>query len=503
MTQAVAARNMGDDFQARLFWLHAALLLQPGSPVRRVGFEIGPKAFDDVYVEYEPSRPPQDHRGHPVLREYFQCKCHVRPGEFGYADLADAAFINAKTQSFLQRAHAAQLGHAPEGRGVRLKLVTNWRLKPDDPLAKLILMQWHALDVDGLFDGTTDASASGRIRKAWREHLNVGDTDLQLVAQILGITQRLESAADVRDRLNDRFAAVGMIQVPPSEAGFFYDDLIAKLHAQKRSDFDRDSFRAMCETEQLIDKNRGKHPVTIGVRSFMHPIDDLASRCDRTLNLVPHFDGRYIRDAAHWNDVVFPELRTFVLEEARATDSLRLLLDTHVSLAFGVGTILNVKSGKAIEIEQRTGGSRFWSPQDEPYDADWPGFAFAEEPVNGGTGDEIAIAISLTHDTAPDVRHYLANLPAVGKLVIAQLTSGPSGISVKCGHHAFLLAESVAARLRAVAAGSKRTHIFMAAPNGFAFFLGQNQISFGASSIYEFDFEGKRGRTYSLGLSVD
>jgi hypothetical protein len=43
----------------------------------------------------------------------------------------------------------------------------------------------------------------------------------------------------------------------------------------------------------------------------------------------------------------------------------------------------------------------------------------------------------------------------------------------------------------------------MAAPNGFAFFLGQNQAVLGASSVYEFDFEGKRGKSYRLGLSVD
>jgi hypothetical protein len=33
-----------------------------------------------------------------------------------------------------------------------------------------------------------------------------------------------------------------------------------------------------------------------------------------------------------------------------------MILDTHVSLAFGVGAILNVKSGKVIEIEQRAAG---------------------------------------------------------------------------------------------------------------------------------------------------
>ena len=47
MTQAVTVRRDGDTFQARLFWWHAARLLDPKSPIVRVGFETGPKSFDD------------------------------------------------------------------------------------------------------------------------------------------------------------------------------------------------------------------------------------------------------------------------------------------------------------------------------------------------------------------------------------------------------------------------------------------------------------------------
>src|SRR5690242_1032279 len=117
MTQAVVARQQGDNFQARLFWLNAALLLDPASGVTRVAYEAGPKAFDDVLVEYDADRAPQDHKGARYIRDHMQCKWHVRPGEFGYSDLADPAFSNAQSNSFLQRAHAAQRIHAPDGTG--------------------------------------------------------------------------------------------------------------------------------------------------------------------------------------------------------------------------------------------------------------------------------------------------------------------------------------------------------------------------------------------------
>lgn len=501
MTQAVVARQQGDNFQARLFWLHAALLLDPASGVVRVAYEIGPKAFDDVLVEYDPERAPQDHTGARYLRDHMQCKWHVRPGDFGYAELVDPAFSNAQSLSFLQRAHGAQVAHAPEGVGARFKLVTNWGLRRDDPLMRIVLNQWHALDLERLFDGTTDASAMGKVRRAWREHLGLSDAELRHVARTLGITHRPDSGQDLRDRLNDRLGVVGLIRVPPSEAGFFYDDLVTKLHAQGRNDFDRDSFREMCTSEQLFDADRERDPVSIGVRSFMHHIDNLEARCGTILNLVPHFMGRFIRDEAAWNTTIFPELEAFVLKAARENDHLRVILDAHVSLAFGVGAILNVKSGKTIAIEQRTGGRRWWSADDLPADPAWPRFDFDVEVV--GEGADTAIAASLTHDVSPAVRTFVKGLPTVGRILHARLPE--SGRSVHGGHHARLLAESLLARMRASSGpGTQRPtgHLFISGPNAFAFFLGQNQPALGSTVIYEWDFEGEWDGTYRPGLRL-
>jgi hypothetical protein len=117
MAQAVVARRQGDDFQARLFWLHAARLLDPAGDVASVAYETGPKAFDDVLVSYDPARAPQDHAGSLLVRDHLQCKWHVRPDEFGYAELIDPAFSGAQAVSFLQRARDAQQQHAPNGLG--------------------------------------------------------------------------------------------------------------------------------------------------------------------------------------------------------------------------------------------------------------------------------------------------------------------------------------------------------------------------------------------------
>ncbi|MGJ4957722.1 SAVED domain-containing protein [Bradyrhizobium sp. HKCCYLRH2015] len=501
MTQAVAVRSQGDDFQARMFWFFAAQLLVPEKGIARVSFESGPRAFDDVTVEYVAGEGPQDHYGDEILRDHLQCKWHATPGQFGHLDLIDPAFSNAQSVSLLQRALAAQLQHAPNGVGARLRLVTNWRPQADDALSRLIRMHTHALDLDRLFDGTTPRSMMGKVRDAWSGHLGIDHDALRLVARTLAISQRLESGADLRERLNDRFAAVGMRQVPLSEAGFLYDDLIRKLHAQGRNTFDPASFRDLVADENLLAPSSPR-PKTLGVRSFMHPIDDIEARSDESVNLVPHFDGRYIRNPADWKATVYPELRQFLIQSARDKDQLRLILDTHVSLAFGVGAILNVKSGKAIEIEQRAGGRHIWSAADKPLDPAWPTLTTVEEAVHAD-GTDLAVAVSLTHDVAPAVSQYVQKLAAVGTLMTASPVGGPSYQSVRSGSHAAALALSLLGAIRASAKGGpRRVHLFIAGPNAFAFFLGQSEAAIGPVSIYEWDFDGLRDGDYSVGLEL-
>lgn len=498
MADQVVARQQGDDFQARIFWLEAANLLRDESPVRMVMYETGPKAFDDVVVDYAREGAPQDHFGKPILRDHKQCKWHVRPGDFGFSDFTVPEFIGGTSVSFLQRARAAQLEYAPSGEGARFHLVTNWAPKEKDPLRKLILNQTNALDIDSVFVGGVN-SMMGRLRDLWNGHLQIDDDELRRLLRTLGINLRIRSGEDLREQLNDRFEAVGMRTVPRDEAGFSYDDLIRKLHAQGRKQFDRTSFRELVNDEKLLAGPRHPSKTTIGVRSFMHPIDSIEARATTTLNLVPYFHGRFLKDEAGWETDLFPALKSFVLAEAQKGDHMRLILDAHVSLAFAVGSILNVKAGKSIEVEQRTNGRRFWSRDDLPLDPAWPHFDSSIEDI--GSGEELAVAIGLTHDVAPMVREYLRDKPDIGRLLVTRLSSGSSGASVKSGSHAMKLAEEVVASVRKEQRPSV-LHLFIAAPNGFTFFLGQHQPVLGPAIVYEWDLEGTRSKTYNKGLTL-
>jgi hypothetical protein len=75
---------------------------------------------------------------------------------------------------------------------------------------------------------------------------------------------------------------------------------------------------------------------------------------------------------------------------------------------------------------------------------------------------------------------------------------------VVCGRHAFDLAQSLAAKVKALReTGSLgRVHLFIAGPGAFAFYLGQRHHALGSTTLYEFDFEGTRGGSYEPRLSL-
>ena len=505
MAQANVARRRGDDFQARLFWLKAASLLDDKSAVEKVSYESGPRAFDDLVVQYDPSRAPRDHLGEAIEREFIQCKWHARAGTFGYEDLVDPGFINANCVSLLQRAHEAQRRHAAEGRGLAFKLLTNWRIESGDPLLKLIGKSSDAIDVARLFTGKTERSAMGRVRKTWRDHLGICDNELRRLVRVLAVAEASESLAALRERLDERFAAVGMRRVPSAESAFFYDDLIFKLLGQGRCEFDREGFRCMAEREGLLrEPSTASEPALIGVRSFMHAIDHLSERCDEVLDLVRYFDGRYVRRSVDWEERIAPALREFLVDAAKRAEGIRLVLDAHVSVAFAAGTVLNLRSGREVEIEQRTGGRRFWSREDVVGNSAWPGLEMSEELV-AQRGREVAVAVGLTHDVSAAVSGFVREaLPDVRLIMHCRLAGGAAQQSVQCGSHAWQLAEQTVKYLlqtRARCSITSPVHLFIAGPNGFTFFLGQ-QPAVGAARVYEWDLEGRRTGGYSLGITV-
>jgi SMODS-associated and fused to various effectors sensor domain len=502
VTQAVAVRRDGDAFQARIFWRKAACLLDPTSPVMQVGFESGPKGFDDVWVAYAPDRAPLDHEGKPFLREHIQCKWHVSVNVFGYADLIEPEWINASKFSLLQRARTAQVAHARDGIGARFKLLTNWHVSQSDPLRRYIRQKSKTLRLQDLFDGTRDGSNSGKIRKLWREHLDINDDELRFFARTLSLDTDTTSLDDHRESLDMVFENRGLRRIPVNESSFIYDDVVYQWLSQGRLEFDRVTFREACKREGLLDGESRKH-VVFGVKSFEHAFDRLEERCTAVLDLVPNFDERAIRENADWKKTLFPKLNSFLKNSAKSNQHLRLILDAHITLAFASGSLLNIKSGRDVEIEQRTITRAVWSSSDQMRDASWPRWEFELETLGEFEGD-MAVAVCLTHDVVTAVKGYLtSSQPTISSLLIARPTCGAGARSVLCGQNAFELAEELALQINQKRKTSTHVlHFFIAAPNAFTFFLGQRQPALGKTILYEYDFEGTLGGGYKPSLTL-
>ncbi|CAE1139581.1 SAVED domain-containing protein [Xanthomonas euroxanthea] len=504
MTQANTARREGDDFQARQFWLKAGRLLDDESPIVRVGFESGPRSYDDIWVEYERGRGPRTLDGRILLREHIQCKWHQMPGSYGYRQLIDPGFINAETTSLLQRAYAAHISHGSDGDPVKFTLLTNWQPDRSDALRIIMGSRSNSIRVERLFDTKTDNSRTGEIRKEWREHLSLDDAGLRQFAGTLAFGAANDSLDGYRDQLDMLFGLVGLRRIAAHESAFPYDDLVFKWLGQGRLEFDRGSFRHACREEGLLVGKGTPRPIVYGVKSFTHPVDRLEDRCVRVLDFVPDFDERYIRDEADWSKALYPTLKSFLLQTAQEVDRPRLALDAHATLAFAAGSVLNTKIGRIVELEQRSPARQIWSSDDAEFDSSWPQLVAAEIVIDAAR-PETAVAVAPTHDIANDVKSYVeTSLPLVGKLLVYTPSSGAGATSVLNGRHAFELARSLASQIKAQggSATGQTTHLFIAAPNALTFFIGQHQLLIGPVRLYEFDFDGGRNRSYQPSLTL-
>lgn len=498
MADSVVPQWHGANYQARIFWENALNLLDDTSCVVEVTFEAdGPKAFDDVVVKYDP----------PVVRsgpervpaEYHQIKWHVAyDGRFGFEDFVDPAFIGAKVHSLLQRLRDAK-AKAPAGS--RFAFVTTYRVKDGDPLAVLISGHDKSLLVERLFDGTTDKSRMGQVRRLWREHLGLADDDaLRDVVSGLRVLDGHRSLDELRMYINMRAQVVGMLAQTDANSDFRYDELARQLKVRGLNGLTRAVLEQLCREEGLFvaRPNQAAVPLSIAVRSFLGPASDIVgAAAENTLVLVDHFRERYLKDDLAWQADIRPKVREFLLSRVRpASGCVRLILDVHASIAFLAGATLDLKSGVSVELVQKGRvGTRTWRADDGTTGA-------RLDAVVHGVGEgrrNIAVAVSISQATEAQTRAYVASrLPDVGQMLTVALPTGPGQQNVSGGGHAAALAEQIANEIRALKACDPDAivHIFAACPNSLLFYLGQQHQGIAPCIVYEFDFDRRGSKTY-------
>jgi SMODS-associated and fused to various effectors sensor domain len=434
MARAIAARNQGDDYQARWLWLQICRLFSQHTKVIRVVYEDGNvKSFDDVVVHFDGMT---DRAGNSLRAEYYQVKFHVTSnGALTYQNLMDPAFINAASISILQRLKAAQEKHAPAGTEAQFILYTPWTVHPDDALADIHSLgdgrlDWHRLAQGG------PRSKSGKVRMAWREHLGLTtDEQLRLVLCPLRIRQG-PSLHKLGEELNTALSNAGLRPVDESHRSHPYDDLTRKLLESGQTSFTSTNIEEICRREHLwIGRSMvSQNAVQVGIRSFLRWAEYLEDETDTMLlDLVPWFDGRTIQSNELWQQHIYPSIEQFLLKHLRAPNQYDLHLHVHASIAFIVGYCLDTKSGISAAIVQSTRtGREIWRPSLQPDSAKYPALHVSSEMVSEDESD-VVVALCITHDIISDVRPFRTGKAADSSHINLFVTNrSKPGIHPKC-----------------------------------------------------------------------
>jgi len=386
----------------------------------------------------------------------------------------------------------------------RFIFVTTHQIKSESLLERIVGRDDGEILIDRLFDGSGDRSKSGRIRKAWRDRLCVNDEELETILSRFSIQANAPDLKQLSLQLDATLTSVGLAPIDHSKSATLYDDVIWRWYAEGVCDFNSTTLKELCQREKLFIESQEKKALVLGIRTFTHPIDDLALRVDNLCDLRTLFDGRSIRNNHDWKSSIGPSVNSFLVENARKADRIRLALDTHYSVAIVAGYSLNLKSGKQIEIEQRTGGQSVWTANPDNL-AKEKHDCVIEQVTHDGNAD-IILELSLTRDVSGDVLKDIKERDLdVFSHIKMRPSSGTSSAFVRDGSHAYSITEGLieaCRKVQATANSNTRIHLYFSGPNAIAFYIGQHAIPLGELIVYEWDFERSAGGGYRAGLSL-
>ena len=503
---AVSARQQGDMYQERAFWLKACRLFERHTKVASVGYEIADVPhFDDVAVLY--SEPILDAHGELICADYYQIKWHVdQAGSLTCDALTDPSFVGSKNTSLLQRLHEAVTTTSARIQPARFNFVTNWSIPVGDALAKLTSGRDGELRLAALF-GQRKSHRFSRLVQQWSAHLGVDSEELRTVLARLRFCANSYSLDQLSRTLSDNMARVGLHPVEYGSRSNPYDSLIGRLISEGRSSFTKADIQSICVHEGLWrGRDSGYVAPLVGIRSFLRFAEHMEEEVDQLLDFVDLFRGREIGVSEHWNQKIGPRIRDFMARSVVPLRQCRLHLSAHSSIAFAAGYELNPKSGTQVEIVQNTASGRsVWDVRPGAATQSANPWNVSEINVNPD-GAHVGIVLSATHHVRSDVLEYVQDhVRQLGRVLVFTIEPGIGPMSVKDGNHAWNLAQEVVKIIRERCprhASRGPLHVFSAAPNGLVFFVGRLARSLGRIQLYEHAFESEWPARYRKSLSL-
>ena len=247
-------------------------------------------------------------------------------------------------------------------------------------------------------------------------------------------------------------------------------------------------------------------PALLVLRSFPHFGPQEASQPALLLNLCDLFrNDRDPIDNSIWSQAIPERIQALLPRIRSLPQPLHLALQTHLSIAWYLGSLLTPKQGFSIAIRQRgSTGEALWACSAPRLPTDAARWQVSETSLNrdpDSPGPDLAVCASITRPVRRDAEQAIVdlNLP-IGRLLHLELPEpGPSAISD--GGHAQWLADALIqeAGLAVAQMRPPRLHLFLAGPVAFAFLLGQQAQALGPTTVYEFGFNSP-SRRYWAGM---
>lgn len=280
------------------------------------------------------------------------------------------------------------------------------------------------------------------------------------------------------------------------------DQMISSTHGKgiDRKEFDKELKKRIF----LVADQYSPERISIGVKSFVRGAENMEEETESCLSLIDKFDGRNIKDGHDWNNDIYEKLKEFLKENTQNKQAYQIFLNTHASLAFAAGRILDSKSGIHVCPIQKsaTNGIVLWDVKLFA-EKNYPNWDISYEIFNANQYDSVLI-LNVTRNIYNDVVKFIKenHLP-IGRIIDCKLDkTEATNFSIEDGNHAATLANSIykAISQRTTAERKSTLHIFASAPNAFMFFLGQNSMGFGKCILYEYDFEQRNSCSYSQSI---
>jgi hypothetical protein len=448
MANQVIPRLTGDDYQHLFSWYYVLALLRPSDYVKRVRVEDEDAgSVDDVTVLKEIPV------GNYVEISHFFYQVKYHDSQFGHYS-GNALLEGAENRkSLLQKFWRTWklLRDTGPSRRIELHLVSNWSWNQDaDHIGKCISGQDDSLTND--FFESSPASAIGKERERWREHLVANPPEFVEFVKPLRFSLGDGSFRQLKDRVAERMEH---LQLDHDENALAISSVIIRDWIRtKRGDIDLNILQKILNERRLHSSGPAEPCATVYLNTIaeriFNPRPDFVLDWRKYFVGSPDKKGHIVQDPTSWDAMMLPELRS-VANQISSTTSARLIRArglSRLSAWFAFGFVFSEVAGYAIEVQQQEHLWRTDAPSSQDFALSVTEESLSESRENG-TNVIVACGISVSGPLDEDVRKHVATMP--GRIAALQLIRSERELGRAClrdAGDAVALARAVKSHMR-------------------------------------------------------